>query len=78
MGCKSCKKPKPNHRKGLWSPEEDQKLRDHIIRYGHGCWSALPAKAGNTNNNSLSLHFSQVPEVRNSESLGALHRELRT
>jgi len=33
-------------RKGLWSPEEDEKLRDYILRYGHGCWSALPVKAG--------------------------------
>ena len=49
MGCKACDKPKPNYRKGLWSPEEDQKLRDYIIRHGHGCWSALPAKAGKTN-----------------------------
>ncbi|KAG2652648.1 transcription factor MYB4-like [Panicum virgatum] len=46
MGCKACDKPKPNYRKGLWSPGEDQKLRDYIIRHGHGCWSALPAKAG--------------------------------
>jgi hypothetical protein len=46
MGCKACQKPKVQYRKGLWSPEEDQKLQDFIIRYGHGCWSALPAKAG--------------------------------
>ncbi|WVZ74446.1 hypothetical protein U9M48_022625 [Paspalum notatum var. saurae] len=46
MGCKACDKPKPNYRKGLWSPEEDQKLRDYILLHGHGCWSALPAKAG--------------------------------
>ncbi|KAK3144150.1 hypothetical protein QOZ80_4AG0309370 [Eleusine coracana subsp. coracana] len=46
MGCKACQKPKAQYRKGLWSPEEDQKLRDFILRYGHGCWSALPAKAG--------------------------------
>ncbi|KQK00510.1 transcription factor LAF1 [Brachypodium distachyon] len=46
MGCKACEKPRPNYRKGLWSPEEDQKLRDYILRHGHGCWSALPAKIG--------------------------------
>ncbi|CAM0903635.1 unnamed protein product [Alopecurus aequalis] len=46
MGCKSCQKPKAQHRKGLWSPEEDQKLRDYIIRYGHSCWSTVPVKAG--------------------------------
>uniref|UniRef100_M8CJV4 Transcription factor LAF1 n=1 Tax=Aegilops tauschii TaxID=37682 RepID=M8CJV4_AEGTA len=36
MGCKSCQKPKAQHRKGLWSPEEDQKLRDFIVRYPQG------------------------------------------
>ncbi|AQK69417.1 Protein disulfide-isomerase like 2-1 [Zea mays] len=46
MGCKACDKPKPNYRKGLWSLEEDQKLRDYILLHGHGCWSALPMKAG--------------------------------
>lgn len=48
MGCKACQKPKVHYRKGLWSPEEDQKLRDFILRYGHGCWSAVPVKAGKT------------------------------
>ncbi|KAK1283192.1 Transcription factor LAF1 [Acorus calamus] len=46
MGCKTCDKPKTKCRKGLWSPEEDQKLRNYILQYGHGCWSAVPAKAG--------------------------------
>ncbi|XP_043717340.1 transcription factor LAF1 [Telopea speciosissima] len=46
MGCKSCEKPKQRHRKGLWSPEEDDKLRNYIIQYGHGCWSSVPVKAG--------------------------------
>ncbi|KAK3158574.1 hypothetical protein QOZ80_2AG0138940 [Eleusine coracana subsp. coracana] len=58
MGCTACEKPKPNYRKGLWSPEEDQKLRDYIIHYGHGCWSALPAKAGlNRNGKSCRLRW---------------------
>ncbi|XP_010940754.1 transcription factor LAF1-like [Elaeis guineensis] len=46
MGCRSCEKPKVNYRKGLWSPEEDQKLRDYILEHGHSCWSAVPVKAG--------------------------------
>ncbi|XP_020156857.1 transcription factor MYB15-like [Aegilops tauschii subsp. strangulata] len=46
MGCKSCQKPKAQHRKGLWSPEEDQKLRDFIVCYGDSCWSTVPVKAG--------------------------------
>ncbi|KAI3849417.1 hypothetical protein MKX03_030813 [Papaver bracteatum] len=33
-------------RKGLWSPEEDEKLLKHITKYGHGCWSSVPKQAG--------------------------------
>ncbi|CAM0954167.1 unnamed protein product [Alopecurus aequalis] len=33
-------------RKGLWSPEEDEKLYNHIIRHGVGCWSTVPRLAG--------------------------------
>ncbi|KAF2598388.1 hypothetical protein F2Q68_00012247 [Brassica cretica] len=33
-------------RKGLWSPEEDEKLRNYITRHGHGCWSSVPKLAG--------------------------------
>ncbi|RZS27391.1 hypothetical protein BHM03_00060851 [Ensete ventricosum] len=33
-------------RKGLWSPEEDEKLIKHITKYGHGCWSSVPKQAG--------------------------------
>ncbi|PIA36511.1 hypothetical protein AQUCO_03400423v1 [Aquilegia coerulea] len=40
------KSPKAMYRKGLWSPEEDEKLRDYIFRYGHGCWSSLPSRVG--------------------------------
>lgn len=50
MGCKSSDspkpKPKPKHRKGLWSPEEDQGLRNYILKHGHGCWSSVPINAG--------------------------------
>ncbi|XP_061358977.1 transcription factor LAF1-like [Gastrolobium bilobum] len=46
MGCQPLEKAKPKYRKGLWSPEEDNKLRNHIIQHGHGCWSSVPIKAG--------------------------------
>ena len=46
MEYKSCKQPEVNYRKGLWSPDEDQKLRDYILMHGLSCWSAVPAKAG--------------------------------
>ena len=46
-------------RKGLWSPEEDDKLFNHIIKYGHGCWSSVPKLAGKIFNNALHFgHFS--------------------
>ncbi|CAK9309389.1 unnamed protein product [Citrullus colocynthis] len=47
MGCETAShRTKPKHRKGLWSPEEDQRLRNYVLKYGHGCWSSLPLKAG--------------------------------
>ncbi|KAI3442792.1 uncharacterized protein J3R85_001063 [Psidium guajava] len=33
-------------KKGPWTPEEDQKLVDHIKIHGHGSWRALPKLAG--------------------------------
>lgn len=47
MRCKTSEKPKMKQKKGLWSPDEDQKLRDYVMNYGHGCWSAVPINAGN-------------------------------
>ncbi|KAK4766544.1 hypothetical protein SAY87_008186 [Trapa incisa] len=40
----SCYKQKP--RKGLWSPDEDEKLYRYVTKYGHGCWSSVPKQAG--------------------------------
>ncbi|CAA6653829.1 unnamed protein product [Spirodela intermedia] len=49
MGRHSCCY-KQKLRKGLWSPEEDDKLLRHITKYGHGCWSSahevVPLPAG--------------------------------
>lgn len=33
-------------KKGAWSEEEDNKLRDYIERYGHWNWRELPKYAG--------------------------------
>ncbi|GAB2293359.1 hypothetical protein Dimus_027558 [Dionaea muscipula] len=33
-------------KRGLWSPEEDEKLINYITNYGHGCWSSVPKLAG--------------------------------
>jgi len=38
--------PKKKLRRGLWSPEEDEKLMNHIAKYGHGRWSSVPKLAG--------------------------------
>lgn len=45
MGRHSCCH-KQKLRKGLWSPEEDEKLLKHITKHGHGCWSSVPKLAG--------------------------------
>ena len=52
MGRHSCCY-KQKLRKGLWSPEEDEKLYNHIMRFGVGCWSTIPKQAG-----EFSLSFS--------------------
>ncbi|KAM4110910.1 hypothetical protein ACJW30_05G027900 [Castanea mollissima] len=33
---------KQNVKRGLWSPEEDEKLFNYISTYGHGCWTSVP------------------------------------
>ncbi|CAA2981584.1 transcription factor LAF1-like [Olea europaea var. sylvestris] len=46
MECKLFDKPKNKHKKGLWSPDEDQKLRNYILKHGYGCWSSVPINTG--------------------------------
>ncbi|XP_021739267.1 transcription factor MYB83-like [Chenopodium quinoa] len=33
-------------RKGLWSPDEDDKLMNYMLRNGQGCWSDIARNAG--------------------------------
>ncbi|KAL4339629.1 hypothetical protein GQ457_08G001930 [Hibiscus cannabinus] len=33
-------------RRGLWSPEEDEKLINYMLTNGHGCWSDVARNAG--------------------------------
>ncbi|KAA8520246.1 hypothetical protein F0562_014502 [Nyssa sinensis] len=33
-------------RKGLWSPDEDEKLMNYMLRNGQGCWSDIARNAG--------------------------------
>lgn len=44
MGHHCCSKQKV--KRGLWSPEEDEKLVRQITTHGHGCWSSVPKLAG--------------------------------
>ncbi|KAL5198749.1 hypothetical protein ABZP36_002261 [Zizania latifolia] len=44
MGHHCCSKQKV--KRGLWSPEEDEKLVRHISEHGHSCWSSVPKHAG--------------------------------
>ncbi|KAJ4976707.1 hypothetical protein NE237_001813 [Protea cynaroides] len=44
MGHHCCSKQKV--KRGLWSPEEDEKLVKYITTHGHGCWSSVPKRAG--------------------------------
>ncbi|KAI4302525.1 hypothetical protein MLD38_038259 [Melastoma candidum] len=41
-----CTAPIPKMRKGLWSPEEDDKLLRYMLDNGHGCWSDIARNAG--------------------------------
>ncbi|CAN1267283.1 Transcription factor LAF1 [Linum perenne] len=82
-------KPKPpptKHRKGLWSPEEDHRLRSYIVKHGHGCWSSVPINAGlQRNGKSCRLRWINYlrPGVKRGmfssdedETILALHRAL--
>ncbi|EPS72587.1 hypothetical protein M569_02172, partial [Genlisea aurea] len=33
-------------RKGLWSPEEDEKLMNYMLNNGQGCWSEIARNSG--------------------------------
>lgn len=44
MGHRCCSKQKV--KRGLWSPEEDEKLVKYVATHGHGCWSTVPKQAG--------------------------------
>ncbi|KAG6758111.1 hypothetical protein POTOM_038447 [Populus tomentosa] len=44
MGHRCCSKQKV--KRGLWSPEEDEKLVKYIATHGHGSWSSVPKFAG--------------------------------
>ncbi|KAG8391247.1 hypothetical protein BUALT_Bualt01G0168300 [Buddleja alternifolia] len=48
-------------RKGLWSPEEDEKLMNYMVRNGQGCWSDIARNAGLQRcGKSCRLRWSQI------------------
>ncbi|CAL9757872.1 unnamed protein product [Musa acuminata subsp. burmannicoides] len=74
MGRKTREKPKAKHRKGLWSPDEDQRLREHILEHGHGYWSSVPAKAG-LHRSGKSCRLRWINYLRPGLKLGVFSRE---
>ncbi|KAL2465380.1 Uncharacterized protein Adt_41231 [Abeliophyllum distichum] len=46
MGRNACCVKQNKLKKGLWSPEEDEKLYNYITRFGVGCWSSVPKLTG--------------------------------
>ncbi|XP_072952065.1 uncharacterized protein [Typha angustifolia] len=44
MGHPCCSKQKV--KRGMWSPEEDEKLIKYMTTHSNGCWSSVPKQAG--------------------------------
>ncbi|MQL84164.1 hypothetical protein Taro_016676 [Colocasia esculenta] len=55
--CRGSDKPKKKYRKGLWCPEEDQKLKTYLLSHGHGCWSAVAEKADSKLWSQIATHL---------------------
>lgn len=56
---------KANVKRGPWSPEEDQKLKEYIEKHGTGGnWIALPQKAGKIIKSSLITCYIYCVEVQ--------------
>ncbi|KAI3710380.1 hypothetical protein L2E82_40160 [Cichorium intybus] len=49
-------------RKGLWSPEEDEKLIKHITKFGHGCWNSV-LKLASFNSLLISAIIAHLPHL---------------
>ncbi|KAG6405388.1 hypothetical protein SASPL_132977 [Salvia splendens] len=55
-------------KKGPWTPEEDEKLKDYIDKHGHGSWQSLPRL--NMFGKSCRLRWSNYlrPDINRSDS----------
>ncbi|KAJ0007552.1 hypothetical protein Pint_28968 [Pistacia integerrima] len=76
MGHHSCCN-KQKVKRGLWSPEEDEKLINYISTYGHGCWSSVPRLAakhlpGRTDNEVKNFWNSSIKKKLISHDVPAL------
>ncbi|KAL2540147.1 Transcription factor LAF1 [Abeliophyllum distichum] len=71
---KALDKGKKKQKKGLWSPDEDEKLRNHILKHGHGCWSSVPINAG-LQRNGKSCRLRWINYLRPGLKRGMFSRE---
>ncbi|KAJ0104661.1 hypothetical protein Patl1_17645 [Pistacia atlantica] len=55
-------------KRGLWSPEEDEKLIRYITTHGYGCWSEVPEKAASLNNETWNSNQHQIQSLPPSTS----------
>ncbi|XP_057424182.1 transcription factor LAF1 [Lotus japonicus] len=74
MGFQPLEKAIPKHRKGLWSPEEDHKLSNYILKHGHGCWSSVPINAG-LQRNGKSCRLRWINYLRPGLKRGRLNKQ---
>lgn len=55
-------------KRGLWSPEEDEKLINHITTHGLGSWSSVPKLAGFGFSPLSFFHYLSLPVLTRSLS----------
>ncbi|KAJ9539660.1 hypothetical protein OSB04_026166 [Centaurea solstitialis] len=75
MRSKSSENAKLKHKKGLWSPDEDQNLRDYIVNHGLGCWSAVPIQAAKPVVPAVAADRTKVKEDGPSENATTVTKE---
>ncbi|KAL2556058.1 transcription factor LAF1-like [Forsythia ovata] len=71
---KALDKGKKKQKKGLWSPGEDEKLRNYILKHGHGCWTSVPINAG-LQRNGKSCRLRWINYLRPGLKRGMFSRE---
>ena len=59
-------------KRGLWSPEEDEKLINYISIHGHDSWTSVPKLAGNYLLHSIYIFYSDNIVKLQVQALSAL------